>query len=285
MPFSILHRSLLAIILPLAACRPDAGVEVVVGQALDSDVSVDCSSDPFADLSGDGRWVRFWGTSYDPEESMRFPARFLGLADLEEREVFIPEGQPPLREGGAAYETQPAGFCWDDRAGVVYVAFSPDLGGRSREWWRVELTAPLLAQPAESPPPGCRSAEEREWISLRPVTHTPEISRGLQVRGQGERAVELVQPDGTVLARHALGLEPADRITIERYTWSPSGTRLAYSVARQISWWFARPDRTFVQRVPDGPRVRLDAQVYHLFWRSDDELVGCTREGLRVWRF
>ncbi len=273
----------------LGGCSPADDPPARAGEWLVDLGSVDCTPTPVVSFSVDREWMLFWirhfHTNDGSRESMTSPA----LLRMEDRRLVLPAG-PADRTEGPSFT--PYRMCWDDAGHGVYVLRSGRRAVEQPHWYRAELTPDSQLERADPPPESCRQPAEVEWQWHRERVLPDELRGGLVSVADGCCAVELRRSDGVLLARHEARSRLSNEMSISRFAWSESGSRLAYRLNEEISWWFGRPTRSFVVE-PSGRPVALDGQVYGFAWRGDNELIACVNrpraEGdgssLKRWRF
>lgn len=282
--------SLSAIALAMACSPAPDGSLGRSGEWLVDSPAVDCSTEPLASASSDGRWLAFWLSYFRPDTGMTLPVRSPALFDWAERALVLPAG-PADRTEGRSFD--PTSLCWDDPDQRVFVRVARQSGADAGRWFEAGLTSDAELAPTGLPPSHCRRPAGQQWQWSRPETDRPEIRRGLSIQQQGCCEIALYAADGQLLASHETQHSNSDQLIVTRLAWSGDGQRLAYTLSEQVSWRFARPSPTYVVTPGHSPPELLEGRVFSLFWQGEDHLIGCAARrrvdgggsGLKLWRF
>lgn len=276
----------------LAACSAPTDPNPLPGAWLSAGHSPDCSARPLAAPSPDGRWLAFWINAFDPNAGMRLPATAIGLIDLADLSLVVPQGQPQIERADGRRSLRPESLCWEESSTRWWVQSSAVAGRDGPRWYwlRPETDARLIE--SASGPVECRATPAPMWESHRPATQGAEASRGLQIIQPDCCTIELWLDGSERLARHESQRALSNGIGMRAYAWSPHRARLAYSLEESVSWRFALPSSSFVVRPGDTPRA-LDRPAGPFLWINDTELIACASDksvtgsalGLRYWRF
>lgn len=132
---------------------------------------------------------------------------------------------------------------------------------------------------SDEPDLSCQpSRPSRQWQpeGVDPLSHRPNIMRGVRVEKPAPDSVVLILENGRQLAYHESNAWIRSvRVSVDNYAWSPHGDWIVYTISTIWETLASRPHTYVVPRSGDHKPVPLAGEVWSYRWVGNDLLLGC----------